>query len=403
MEPKKNTEEKKTDIQNTKKTRKKDVYQGFEQGPIRPPSEADSLLLRLTRNCPWNRCTFCPVYKNRRFSLRSVDNIVKDIDLIASYLDIIRESDKKTGLMDTGEVNSIFSSLEVKDRTAFNAALHWYWSGMESIFLQDANTLIMKPDDLVHVITHLKKRLPMVKRITSYARSHTLVRIKLDDMKRIAASGLNRIHVGLESGSDQVLKLVKKGCTKNDHIKAGIRVKQAGMELSEYVMPGLGGVALSRENALESADALNQINPDFIRLRTLAIPGKAPLAEKFRQGEFQKCTDLQAADELKLFIKSLDNINSYVKSDHILNLLEEVEGQLPEDKDKIEGVIDLFLSMSTEDQVYFQVGRRMGLFRSTWDMADTSLLNRVKETCRSYNITADNVDEVIEELMRRFV
>jgi len=243
----------------------------------------------------------------------------------------------------------------------------------------------------------------MVRRITSYARSHTIVRIKAHDMQRIAHAGLNRIHVGMESGSDRVLKRIKKGCTKEDHIKAGLKVKAAGMELSEYVMPGLGGVALSREHALESADALNRIDPDFIRLRTLAIPGRAPLAEEWHRGDFQKCTDLMVAEELKLFLESLHNITSYIKSDHILNLLEGVEGKMPEEKEKIVGVVDLFLSMSAEDQVYYQVGRRMGLFRSTWDMADTSLLEKVKETCRSYNVTVDNVDFVIEELMKRFV
>ena len=404
LEEGKNSSDRDSTASGRKKTKKpQDRYQGFEQGPIRPPSEAESLLIRLTRNCPWNRCTFCPVYKNRDFTLRSVDNIIRDIDLLSLYLDAIRKTAGKPGASDMKAINAMFESFEVQDRTAFNAALHWYWSGMESIFIQDANSLIMKPDDLVHVMEHIKKSFPMVRRITSYARSHTIVRIKDHDMQRIAHAGLNRIHVGMESGSDQVLKRIKKGCTKEDHIKAGLKVKAAGMELSEYVMPGLGGVALSREHALESADALNRIDPDFIRLRTLAIPGRAPLAEEWHRGAFEKCTDLMVAEELKLFLESLHNITSYIKSDHILNLLEGVEGKMPEEKEKIVGVVDLFLSMSAEDQVYYQVGRRMGLFRSTWDMADTSLLEKVKETCRSYNVTVDNVDFVIEELMKRFV
>lgn len=383
--------------------KRENIYQGFEQGPIRPPSEAASLLIRLTRNCPWNRCTFCPVYKGKDFSLRSVENIIKDIDILAFYLDKIRNEAREKGRVDMNRINTLFNALDFQDRMAFNAALHWYSTGMNSIFIQDANSLIMKPGDLVYVLEHIKKSFPMVKRITSYARSHTLVRIKSDDMKRIADAGLNRIHVGLESGSDKVLKLIKKGCTKDVHIKAGIKVKNAGMELSEYVMPGLGGIALSTEHALESADALNQINPDFIRLRTLAIPGRAPMAEELRQGRFEKCTDLMVAEELKLFLENLNGITSYIKSDHILNLLEDVEGKMPGDKDKVVGVVDLFLSMEPEQRMFYQVGRRMGLFRGTWDMADGAVLDRVKETCRSYNVTVDNVDSVIEELMKRFV
>lgn len=383
--------------------KRENIYQGFEQGPIRPPSEAESLLIRLTRNCPWNRCTFCPVYKGKDFSLRSVENIIKDIDILAFYLDKIINEAREKGRVDMNRINTLFNALDFQDRMAFNAALHWYSTGMNSIFIQDANSLIMKPGDLVYVLEHIKKSFPMVKRITSYARSHTLVRIKSDDMKRIADAGLNRIHVGLESGSDKVLKLIKKGCTKDVHIKAGIKVKNAGMELSEYVMPGLGGIALSTEHALESADALNQINPDFIRLRTLAIPGRAPMAEELRQGRFEKCTDLMVAEELKLFLENLNGITSYIKSDHILNLLEDVEGKMPGDKDKVVGVVDLFLSMEPEQRMFYQVGRRMGLFRGTWDMADGAVLDRVKETCRSYNVTVDNVDSVIEELMKRFV
>ncbi|MEA1968695.1 MAG: radical SAM protein [Thermodesulfobacteriota bacterium] len=383
--------------------KRENIYQGFEQGPIRPPSEAESLLIRLTRNCPWNRCTFCPVYKGKDFSLRSVENIIKDIDILAFYLDKIINEAREKGRVDMNRINTLFNALDFQDRMAFNAALHWYSTGMNSIFIQDANSLIMKPGDLVYVLEHIKKSFPMVKRITSYARSHTLVRIKSDDMKRIADAGLNRIHVGLESGSDKVLKLIKKGCTKDVHIKAGIKVKNAGMELSEYVMPGLGGIALSTEHALESADALNQINPDFIRLRTLAIPGRAPMAEELCQGRFEKCTDLMVAEELKLFLENLNGITSYIKSDHILNLLEDVEGKMPGDKDKVVGVVDLFLSMEPEQRMFYQVGRRMGLFRGTWDMADGAVLDRVKETCRSYNVTVDNVDSVIEELMKRFV
>ena len=132
--------------------------------------------------------------------------------------------------------------------------------------------MIVKPDDLIKILNHARESFPQVERITTYARSHSLARISAEDMTRIAAAGLNRIHVGMESAADEVLNFIKKGVDKEAHILAGKKVKAAGIELSEYFMPGLGGAQFSKENALESADAINQINPDFIRIRTPGNP-----------------------------------------------------------------------------------------------------------------------------------
>src|SRR4030042_4271464 len=243
-------------------------YQGFEQGPIRPPSEAYSLLIRVTRNCPWNRCTFCPVYKGQRFSLRHVDNVKRDIDAVHRHVEALRQMADDQGHISQSDVRAAASSIHLEDLDAFDAAVHWASAGMESIFLQDADSLIMKPAELLDIVIHIKRCFPWVLRITSYARSHTLARIGDEDLKRIGEAGLKRIHVGLESASDKVLKMVKKGVTKQQHIDAGIKVKKAGIELSEYVMPGLGGIEFSEEHAIETAGALNQINPHFIKLRT---------------------------------------------------------------------------------------------------------------------------------------
>ena len=385
------------------KKKKTDIYQGFEQGPIRPPSEASSLLIRLTRNCPWNRCTFCRVYKKRQFSLRSVENIVKDIDFLHGYIKRIQQIIKPGGYTDTEVINTLYNSFKEKDRIAFNAAMNWYASGMKSIFLQDANSLIMKPDDLVFVLEHIKKCFPDVDRITSYARSHTIVRIKQDNLQHIADAGLNRIHVGMESGSDTVLKKIRKGVTKAGHIKAGLKVKQAEMELSEYVMPGLGGIDYSIEHAMETASALNSINPDFIRIRTLAVTNGTALAEEAKKGEFQKPSDTMMAKELRLFIESLDGITSYIKSDHILNLFETINGKMPEDKEKMINIIDRFFELEPEKRVLYQIGRRMGFFRGPEEIDDSPHLESVKQACDHYGVTPENVDSVIDNLMKRFV
>jgi len=132
--------------------------------------------------------------------------------------------------------------------------------------------------------------------------------------------------VGLESGYDPLLKLMKKGVTGAQHIEAGKKILEAGMELSEYVMPGLGGQTMWKEHAVETARVLNQINPDFIRLRSLRMPDAAPLKEKVISGEFIMQTDDMVAEEIKLFIETLEGINSAITSDHIMNLLKRLLG-----------------------------------------------------------------------------
>jgi len=378
-------------------------YSGFEQGPIRPPSEAGSLLIRITRNCPWNRCTFCPVYKGADFSLRPVEHVLEDINSVHSYVQEIRQSIAKTGEFDPSDINKLAKVKERGDRTALNAAVQWAVNGMESIFLQDANSLIIKPERLITILLHLKNCFPWVQRVTSYGRSHTIARITDENLKRIAAAGLNRIHIGMESGSDRVLMSIKKGVDKKTQIKAGLKVKKAGMELSEYIMPGLGGVSLSRDHAIETADALNHINPDFIRLRTLAIPDHVELCREYEKGTFQKLTGLETAGELLTFLEQLDGITSTLKSDHILNLFEDLEGIFPQDKGKMVGMVSKFLNMQSSDQMIYQVGRRMGMFRGLGDLDDRGSRERVEHICSRNNITPDNVDAVIDEMMKRFI
>jgi biotin synthase-like enzyme len=380
-----------------------EIYQGFEQGPIRPPSEAESLLVRVTRNCPWNRCTFCPVYKGSRFSIRPKDHVIKDIDSVFRSVEIIKQAAREQEKASLAQIRKAAGNNPYLDPRAFNAALNWAAGGMRSVFIQDANSLIIKPSDLVEILTHLKMRFPWIERITSYARSHTIARISDDNLKAIKDAGLNRIHIGLESGSDAVLKITRKGVTKETHIKAGLKVRKAGMELSEYVMPGLGGKTFSREHAVETADALNRINPDFIRLRTLAIPDSVPLFDNFESGSFEKCTDLMMAEETLLFIESLNGITSVVKSDHILNLFQNLEGKLPEDRENMLDILRRFLAMTPDRQCIYQVGRRLGFFSALRDMENPRRLERAERACKDFGITAENVDGMVDELMKRFI
>lgn len=373
-------------------------YYGFEQGPIRPPSESESLLIRITRNCPWNRCTFCPVYKGETFSLRPIEHVLKDIDTVQLYVELILKA-KQSGPTRYGD----FSHKEFDDQTALNAAYHFVAGGMQSIFLQDGNSPIIKPEDLIRILHHLKQAFPMVRRITSYARSHTIARISDEHLSLMAEAGLNRIHIGLESGSDKVLKMVKKGVDKATQIKAGQKVKLAGMELSEYVMPGLGGKSLSREHASETADALNHINPDFIRLRSLALPTSAPLTAQFEDGEFDKIGEVDTARELLHFIESLQGITSTIKSDHVLNLFAEIDGKLPDDQQRICADIREFLELDPEEQMIFCIGRRTHRLSRLEDLKNPRLHDAAAELCRELGATVDNMDEIISMVMKRFI
>jgi hypothetical protein len=319
------------------------------------------------------------------------------------FVDRIKQLSEQSNQITRKELIKMAQYVAPEELQAFHAAVNWFAGGLSSIFLQDANSLIMKPSDLAGILHHLKMQFPWVQRITSYARSHTISRIKDDEMIMLAQAGLNRIHIGLESGSDQVLKKVKKGATKAIHIKAGKRVKNANIELSEYVMPGLGGKKMSEKHALETADALNQINPDFIRLRTLAISEHAPLFEEHKSGRFEKCNDQMMAMEILKLIENLDEITSVIKSDHILNLCENVEGTLPDDKEKMISILLSFLDMAPNQQCVYQVGRRLGIFSGPKDMESVRRFKKADEARIKLGITPENLDESINELMKHFI
>jgi hypothetical protein len=298
----------------------------------------------------------------------------------------------------------VHAATPAEELGVLSAALNWIRFGeMRSVFIQDANSLVIKPEELEEILLHLKRAFPDVERITSYARSHTVARMKMEALHRLRAAGLNRIHIGLESGSDAVLKRVRKGSTKQQHIDAGKKVKDAGIELSEYVMPGLGGRDLSEDHAVQTADALNQIDPDFIRLRTLGLPERAPLYDTWEAGDFERCSDIEVIIELKTLIEHLNGIHSHLFSDHIVNLLGDLQGRFPEDKDRLLKQLDRFLSLDADTQCLFQLGRRLGVFSSLEDMENPRRMARVERVQREAKITPENIESFTTEMMRRFV
>lgn len=367
-------------------------YHGFEQGPIRPPSEAASLLLRVNRNCPWNRCTFCSIYKKQKFSIRPVADVIADIDSIHRFVTELQQGQRNPAV--------IAKSLSPEDHSAFFAARSWLAEGMESIFLQDADSLVIRPENLIKILRHIKTCFPQVERITSYARSETVARLSDENMKEIAAAGLNRIHIGMETASDTILNMIQKGCTKDIHITAGLKAKAAGIELSEYVLTGIGGSEFSREHAIETADALNQINPDFIRFRTLHIQDKINLFANATDCRYQWAPDLVLAEEILLLLDRLDRVSSTVKSDHSYNLFQEIDGILPNDKGRMMGVLQSFIGMAPADRVLFQLGKRSGYFLRLGDMRIPGRIEQAAQLCGKSGITPENADQKIHDMIQ---
>ena len=296
----------------------------FETGIYRPPSEggSSSLLIRVTRNCPWNRCTFCSMYKGQRFQLRSPEEVKGDVDTIAAICKQLKSLSHDLGY--GGEINRnvAFALLEREPELnkgyGFPMVYEWLLSGGKTAFLQDANSLILPALKLVDILKHLRKTFPSLNRVTTYARSRTLMQRKLVELTAIRKAGLDRLHVGLETGDDTLLEKINKGVTGRGHIEGGRKAKEAGFQLSEYWMPGLGGREMWENHATNTAKVLNKIDPDYIRSRPFYPSPGSPLFEDCRKGTFQPLSSREQLVELQWFIENLQ-VTSRVCFDHAGN------------------------------------------------------------------------------------
>ena len=377
-----------------------------EQGPIRPPSEAYSLLLRVTRNCPWNRCEFCHTYQGTKFSVRSVEEVKRDIDAVREIVSEIGALSWQRGF--AGKITPSLANLILQNPRhypeGFRSVILWLYDGSKSVFLQDGNNLVLKTEDLVDILNYLKTTFPSVERITTYARAKTVSKKTVEELEALSRSGLSRIHIGLETGYDRLLEYVRKGVTAQEHIEAGKKVKQSGISLSEYVVLGLGGKGMWREHAIETAKVLSQIDPDFIRVRTLKVLKTMALYEKVERQEFVLLTDDEMVTEERLLIENLNGITSAFVSDHILNLLEEIQGRFPGEKAKMLAVIDRYLALPAEQKANFRLGRRAGVYRLLDDMGNPELYDRVEKALRRIESESPGeVENVVSNLMESFI
>ena len=351
--------------------RLKEHYFELAESWIRPASEvlSHSLLLRLMRNCPWNLCKFCECYKGKELEYRSVKEIKEDIDAVKAISDEINILAKKLGGMDwvAKVVNSYFlydknpEELEQDElQNLYNVAIvfNWLFFGARTVFFQDSDSLIMRTSDLVEVIKYLKQRFPSIERITSYARAKTIVNKNLEELIEIRKASLSRLHIGLESGDDEVLKYISKGVTSEECVLAGKKAMKAGFELSEYVMPGIGGRIRSEQHAKNTARVLNEINPDFIMMRPFVPRKGTPLFEEYEQGNFQLTSPHERLREVKILVEDLKVtsrvcfdqpvMNSWYRDpNHHYSLFKPDSNgyKFPEEKDEVLNTIEIGLAI----------------------------------------------------------
>jgi radical SAM superfamily enzyme YgiQ (UPF0313 family) len=382
------------------------MNKSFEQGPIRPPSEAKSLLIRASRNCPWNKCAFCRSYKDAKFELRTLEDIKGDIDNVAEIAEMLKELSIKEGdygLLSEKIVNMVYDQYPLYNEYHRIVAL-WLYCGGQSVFLQDADSLVMKTDDLASILRYIRNAFNSVKRITTYCRSKTAARKSLEELQLLREAGLSRIHVGMESGFDPLLKLIRKGVTSAEHIEGGKKIKAAGLSLCEYVIPGLGGNLYSSEHARETARVINAINPDFVRLRSLHVVKNTPLMELMQKEEFSPLGDEDVLLEIKEFISCLEGIETTIVSDHILNLLEELEGRLPQDKKKMLDVLDRYFSLSEQQRLVFRLGRRRGTYRRLDDLSEKSAYEGLKSIVDHYEkMGKGSLEKHLSTIMHQYI
>jgi radical SAM superfamily enzyme YgiQ (UPF0313 family) len=265
------------------------------------------------------------MYKTQKFRVRPLEDIKHDIDEAYGMMEkLVDEADR------TGEDVRILAN---------NHGITWLLEGWpKSVFLADSNSIIMPTDDLVEMLEYIHESFPNLDRVTSYARAETILDKSLDELKKIRNSGLHRLHVGLETGDPELLKIIKKGITPEQQVKAGQKALEAGFDLTEYVLLGLGGKDHWEQHAIGTAKVLNQINPTWVRVRTLMLRPKTILQIRKNKGLFHESDPVDIIHETRLLLEKLECKTEFL-SDHNSNYLS-LNGMLPEDKDKMLEYID---------------------------------------------------------------
>lgn len=286
---------------------------------IRPPSEWRSYYLPLTKGCSHHSCTFCNYY-GQKLTLRDLEDALKEIDALYMF--------KKYGIV-LSEIEPIVYYLASE------------WDG-KRIFLQDGDALVYPYDKLVKVLEYLNEKFPELERIGAYATPHDVLRRSVEELKRLKELKLTILYMGLESGSDDILKEVKKGVNSFQMIEAARKVKEAGITLSVTIILGLGGVEKSEEHAYKTAEVLSQMDPEYVGALTLLFVPGTPLYRDWKENRFKPIDPFRSLEELKIIIENSNFTNCFFSSMHASNYVA-VRGFLPKDKEKMLRQLEIIL------------------------------------------------------------
>ncbi len=265
----------------------------YEGTVYRPPSEACSLIIQVTIGCSHNKCSFCSMYKNKKFKIRTIGEVIEDLNMA-------REK----------------------------------YGRVEKIFLADGDALTIKTEGLIFILKEIKRIFPECKRVGVYGSPKSILAKSDLELKILKENGLKIIYLGVESGSDIILSNINKGVNSEELINAGEKVKQSGILLSVTLISGLGGKAGLREHAFKSAKVINKINPDYLGVLTLMIERGTDLEVEVIDGSFELLTPKEVMEEMKLLIENLKLNGTVFRSNHASNYIN-LGGTFPTDKNRL--------------------------------------------------------------------
>ena len=270
----------------------------YEGAVYRPPSEAYSLIVQVTIGCSHNGCSFCGMYKDKKFRVRDLKEIMEDLEEAKATSGIIKK-----------------------------------------VFLADGDALVLETDKLKAILTKIKELFPQCTRVGIYATPKDILRKSLDELIELKNSGIGIVYLGVESGSNDILKSINKGVTAEEMIMAGSKVKESGIKLSVTLISGIGGTLKSKEHAIESAKLISAINPDYVGLLTLMLESGTPIYEDVQEGRFNLLSPEQIMYETREFLENVEVISCIFRSNHASNYMA-LAGTLPGDKSKLLEDID---------------------------------------------------------------
>lgn len=281
----------------------------YDEPVFRPPGEARSAIIQATLGCSWNKCAFCEMYTSKKFKSRSFEELKPEIETLSKY-----------------------------------------YKGAKKIFLADGNAFVLSANKLIPILDEINKQFGKLQRISSYAIPKDIMNKSESELKDLRSRGLKLLYVGIETGDNELLKLINKGETFNSTVDGILKAHNAGIDTSIMILNGLGGKKYSQQHALKSAEIINKISPKFLSTLTLSLPyGLEHFQEKFK-GDYQQQTIVELFEELKLFIENINAENIIFRSNHVSNNLN-LKGTLSKDNDQLVEMLQQAI-VNTPNNIY---------------------------------------------------